>query len=103
MAPLVIKDKVIVGPAGGDYGVRGFLAAFDARTGREVWRFKTIPEPGEPGHESWAGDSWKTGGAPIWVTGSYDPELNLTYWGTGNPGPDWDGSKRPATTCTAIQ
>jgi alcohol dehydrogenase (cytochrome c) len=94
VAPLVIKDKVIVGPAGGDYGVRGFLAAFDARTGREVWRFKTIPEPGEPGHDSWAGDSWKTGGAPIWVTGSYDPELNLTYWGTGNPGPDWDGSKR---------
>ena len=94
VAPLVVKDKVIVGPAGGDYGVRGFLAAFDARTGKEVWRFKTIPEPGEPGNETWAGDSWKTGGAPIWVTGSYDPELNLTYWGTGNPGPDWDGTKR---------
>ena len=72
----------------------GFWQRSTPRTGKEVWRFKTIPEPGEPGNETWAGDSWKTGGAPIWVTGSYDPELNLTYWGTGNPGPDWDGTKR---------
>ena len=74
LAPLVVKDKVIVGPAGGEYGIRGFLAAFDAKTGKEVWRFNTIPGPGEPGHETWAGDSWKTGGGSIWVTGSYDPD-----------------------------
>jgi alcohol dehydrogenase (cytochrome c) len=94
VAPLVIKDKVIIGTAGGEYGVRGFLAAFDAKTGREAWRFYTIPGPGEKGNETWAGDSWKTGGGSIWVTGSYDPELNLTYWGVGNPGPDWNGDVR---------
>jgi alcohol dehydrogenase (cytochrome c) len=94
LAPLVVKDKVIIGTAGGEYGVRGFLAAFDARTGREAWRFYTIPGEGEPGNDTWAGDSWKTGGAPIWLTGSYDPESNLTYWGTGNPGPDWNGDNR---------
>jgi alcohol dehydrogenase (cytochrome c) len=94
-APLVVKDKVIVGPAGGELGIRGFLAAYDTKTGKEVWRFNIIPGPGEPGHESWGGDSWKHGGGSIWVTGSYDPELNLTYWGTGNPGPDWNPSMRP--------
>jgi alcohol dehydrogenase (cytochrome c) len=93
-APLVIKDKVIAGTAGGENGVRGFLAAWDVNTGKEVWRFNTVPGPGEPGHETWSGDSWIHGGAPIWVTGSYDPDLNLTYWGTGNPGPDWDGNGR---------
>ena len=93
-APLVIKDKVIVGTAGGEFGIRGFIAAFDAKTGKEVWRFHNIPEPGEPGHETWAGDSWKTGGGSVWVTGSYDPDLNLTYWGIGNPGPDWNGDNR---------
>jgi alcohol dehydrogenase (cytochrome c) len=93
-APLIVKDKVIVGTAGGELGIRGFLAALDAKTGKEVWRFKIIPEPGEPGHETWAGDSWKHGGGSIWVTGSYDPDLNLTYWGTGNPGPDWNPSVR---------
>src|SRR6185436_8860485 len=93
-APLVVKDKVIVGTAGGEYGIRGFLAAYDAKTGREVWRFNTIPGPGEPGHDSWAGDSWKRGGGPIWVTGSYDRDLNLTYWGVGNPGPDFNGDVR---------
>ena len=93
-APLVIKDKVIVGAAGGEFGIRGFLAAYDVRTGAELWRFHTIPGPGEPGHDSWSGDSWKTGGGSIWVTGSYDPDLNLTYWGTGNPGPDWNGDSR---------
>src|SRR6202040_2465986 len=75
-------------------GIRGFIAAYDVKTGKEVWRFYTIPEPGEPGGNSWAGDSWKHGGAPVWVTGSYDPDLNLTYWGIGNPGPDWNGDKR---------
>jgi alcohol dehydrogenase (cytochrome c) len=94
VAPLVIKDKVIIGTAGGEYGVRGFLAAFDAHSGKEVWRFHTIAGPGEPGRETWAGDSWKTGGGSIWVTGSYDPALNLTYWGVGNPGPDWNGDVR---------
>jgi alcohol dehydrogenase (cytochrome c) len=93
-APLVVKDKVIVGTAGGEFGIRGFIAAWDVKTGKEAWRFYTVPGTGEPGNETWSGDSWKTGGAPIWVTGSYDPELNLTYWGTGNPGPDWDGSAR---------
>jgi alcohol dehydrogenase (cytochrome c) len=94
LAPLVVKDKVIIGVAGGEYGIRGFIAAYDAKTGQESWKFSTVPGPGEPGHDTWAGDSWKTGGAPIWVTGSYDPDLNLTYWGTGNPGPDWNGDSR---------
>jgi alcohol dehydrogenase (cytochrome c) len=95
LAPLVVKDKVVVGVAGGEYGIRGFLAAYDAKTGNEVWRFYTIPGPGEPGHETWpAGDSWEHGGASVWVTGSFDPDLNLTYWGIGNPGPDWNPSQR---------
>src|SRR5262249_47834035 len=80
--------------AGAEYGIRGFIAAYDVRTGKEAWRFYTIPGPGEPGHETWAGDSWKTGGGSIWVTGSYDPELNLTYWGIGNPGPDYNTDNR---------
>ena len=95
LSPLVIKDKVIVGTAGGEYGIRGFIAAYDVRSGAELWRFYTIPGPGEPGHDTWEGDDWKTGGASIWVTGSYDPELNLTYWGTGNPSPDWNPAQRP--------
>ncbi len=95
LAPLVVKDKVVVGVAGGEYGIRGFLAAYDARTGKEAWRFYTIPAPGEPGHETWpADDSWRHGGGSIWLTGSFDPELNLTYWGIGNPGPDWNASQR---------
>ena len=79
---------------GGEFGVRGFIAAIDARTGKEAWRFNTIPGPGERGNETWAGNSWQTGGGSIWVTGSYDPDLNLTYWGVGNPGPDWNGDRR---------
>ena len=94
-APLAIDGKIIVGISGGEAGIRGFLDAYDAKTGKLAWRLWTIPGPGEPGHESWTGDSWKTGGAPTWVTGSYDPELNLVYWGTGNPGPDWNGDVRP--------
>ncbi len=93
-APLVVKDKVIVGTAGGEYGIRGFLAAYDVHTGKEAWRFNNIPGPGEKGHETWAGDSWKHGGASVWMTGSYDPQLNLTYWGIGNPGPDWNADLR---------
>ena len=95
MAPLVVKDKVILGPAGGEYGIRGFVAAFDARTGKEAWRFHTIPEPGESGHETWAEDAWQHGGGSIWLTGSYDPELNLIIQGVGNPGPDWNAKVRP--------
>jgi alcohol dehydrogenase (cytochrome c) len=100
VAPLVVKDKVITGVAGGEHGVRGFLAAFDVNTGKEVWRFYTVPGPGEPGYETWLGkdgkpnDSYLHGGAPIWVTGSYDPETNLTMWGTGNAGPDYNGDNR---------
>src|SRR5580658_7193754 len=100
VAPIVIHDKVIAGVAGGEHGIRGFLAAWDVKTGKEVWRFNTVPGPGEPGNDTWNGkdgkpnDSWKHGGAPIWVTGSYDPESNLTFWGTGNAGPDWDGDAR---------
>ena len=96
VSPLVVKDKVIIGVAGGEYGIRGFIAAYDAHTGEEAWRFYTIPGPGEPGHETWGGgDAWKTGGAAVWVTGSYDPDLNLTYWGVGNPGPDFNTAQRP--------
>jgi alcohol dehydrogenase (cytochrome c) len=95
MAPLIVKDKVIVGVGGGEYGIRGFVVAYDAETGEEAWKFYTIPGPGEPGHESWEGDDWEHGGAPVWITGSFDPELNLTYWGVGNPGPDWNAAQRP--------
>jgi alcohol dehydrogenase (cytochrome c) len=79
LAPLVVKDKVIVGVGGGEFGIRGFIASFDARSGKEAWRFYTIPGPGEPGHDTWKGDAWMNGGGSVWVTGSYDPALNLTY------------------------
>ncbi len=94
IAPLVVKDKVIVGVAGGEYGIRGFIDAYDAETGERAWRFYTIPAPGEPGNDTWAGDSWKTGGAGVWVNGAYDPEQNLLMYGIGNPGPDYYGSVR---------
>jgi alcohol dehydrogenase (cytochrome c) len=93
-APLIVKDKVIVGVAGGEFGIRGFIAAYDVKTGKEAWRFYTIPGAGEPGNQTWSGDSWKHGGASVWVTGSFDPDLNLTYWGIGNAGPDYDGDVR---------
>jgi alcohol dehydrogenase (cytochrome c) len=95
LAPLVVKDKLIVGVAGAEFGIRGFIAAYDARTGNEAWRFYTVPGPGEPGHETWQSGDWEHGGGSVWVTGSYDRELNLTYWGTGNPGPDWNPAQRP--------
>jgi alcohol dehydrogenase (cytochrome c) len=94
-APLVVKDKVIIGVGGGDWGIRGFIAAYDAKTGREAWRFDTVPAPGQPGAETWTGDTWKNGGGSVWLTGTYDPALNLTYWGTGNPGPDYNPAQRP--------
>jgi alcohol dehydrogenase (cytochrome c) len=105
MAPLVVKDKVIIGTAGGEQGIIGFIAAYQVATGKEVWRFNTIPGPGEPGNETWGNDSWKHGAGSLWVTGSYDPDLNLTYWGIGNPGPDWNPDKRPGDnlyTCSAV-
>ena len=87
LAPLVAKGKVMVGMSGGELGIRGFIQAFDAETGKSVWKTHTVPGPGEPGHDTWPGETWKTGAVSIWVTGSYDPQLNLTYWGTGNAGP----------------
>ena len=95
MAPLAVKDKILVGVGGGEYGIRGFVAAFDPASGKELWRFYTVPGPGERGHETWSGDAWKTGGGSVWLTPSYDPTLNLTYWGIGNPGPDWNAELRP--------
>jgi len=94
MAPLIADGKVMVGVSGGELGIRGFVAAYDAFSGEQAWKTYTIPAPGEPGSESWPGDSWQTGGVPVWITGSYDPELNLSYWGTGNGGP-WMGDTRP--------
>jgi alcohol dehydrogenase (cytochrome c) len=94
VAPLVVKDKVIVGIAGGENGIRGFVDAFDAATGKRAWRFYTIPGPDDPHFGTWESDSWKTGGGATWVTGSYDPDLNLIYWGVGNPGPDWNDDYR---------
>ncbi len=107
VSPLVVKDKVIVGVGGGEYGIRGFIAAFDVRTGKEMWKFYTVPGPGEAGHDTWEQcpppnsasycdpEAWKHGGGSVWVTGSYDPDLNLTYWGTGNVGPDYAHEQRP--------
>ena len=106
MSPLIIKDKVVVGVGGGELGIRGFIAAFEAASGKEAWRFNTIPGPGEPGHETWEAcppnprtycdpDAWKHGGGSVWMTGSYDPDLNLTFWGVGNAGPDWNPDQRP--------
>jgi alcohol dehydrogenase (cytochrome c) len=95
LAPLVADGKVMVGASGGEFGIRGFVAAFDVETGRPIWRTYTVPAPGEPGSETWPkGDHWKTGGGPVWVTGNYDPETNIAYWGTGNGGP-WMGDQRP--------
>jgi len=103
-APLVVKDKIIVGIAGAEYGVRGYLKAYDAETGKEVWTHYTVPGPGEPGNDTWPGETWKTGGGSTWVTGSYDPETNLLLWGTGNPGP-WNSDLRKGDnkgTCSLI-
>jgi alcohol dehydrogenase (cytochrome c) len=106
LAPLVVKDKVIIGVGGGEYGIRGFIAAYNVETGEEAWRFYTIPAPLEPGFETWEpcpesstsfcdAEAWKHGGGSVWITGSYDPKRNLTYWGVGNVGPDYNGEQRP--------
>jgi alcohol dehydrogenase (cytochrome c) len=95
LSPLVVGDRVMVGTSGGELGVRGFVAAYDAETGKEAWRTYTVPAPGEPGSETWPqGDQWKTGGGSIWVSANYDPDSNLAFWGTGNGGP-WVGDQRP--------
>lgn len=94
VAPLAVKNEVIVGISGGEYGVRGFIDAYDAASGKRLWRFNTVPGPSEPGHKTWKGDSWKTGGVPAWITGTYDRELNLLYWPTGNPSPSNYGGER---------
>jgi alcohol dehydrogenase (cytochrome c) len=95
LAPLVADGKVMVGVSGGELGIRGFVAAYDPETGRQLWKTYAVPAPGEPGSETWPpGDQWKTGGGSVWVTGTYDPRSNLTFWGTGNGGP-WMGDQRP--------
>jgi len=94
-APLIANESVVVGVAGGEFGTRGFLAAYDAKTGRQQWRFNTIPGPGEFGHDTWKNDAWRTGGGPTWNTGSYDPSLDIIYWGVGNPTPGFLGDVRP--------
>ncbi|TMJ49261.1 MAG: PQQ-dependent dehydrogenase, methanol/ethanol family, partial [Alphaproteobacteria bacterium] len=95
LAPLVADGKVMVGVSGGELGVRGFVAAFDAETGKPAWTAYAVPAPGEPGSETWpTGDQWKTGGGSVWITGAYDPETNLSFWGTGNAAP-WMGDQRP--------
>ncbi|MFL5047790.1 MAG: PQQ-binding-like beta-propeller repeat protein, partial [Xanthobacteraceae bacterium] len=96
LAPLIVDGKVILGASGGELGVRGFVAAVDAETGKQLWKTYTIPGPGEPGSETWpaGGDHYKRGGGAVWITGTYDPETNLTFWGTGNAAP-WFGDQRP--------
>jgi len=90
LAPLIVRGKVMVGSSGGELAIRGFIQAFDARTGDTLWRTYTVPEPGQPGSETWSGDDWKTGGGSVWIQGTYDPDLNLTFWGVGNAAP-WAG------------
>jgi len=94
LAPLAVKNLVILGISGGEYGIRGFIDAYDADTGQRKWRFYTVPGPGEPGHETWEKDSWKIGGAPAWITGTYDPVTNQLFWPTGNPSPSNRGEGR---------
>lgn len=104
-APLIVGDRVVTGMAGGDFGIRGFVAAYSAKDGTLLWKFYTVPGPGEPGHDTWVGDAWKHGGASTWTTGSYDPQLDLIYWGTGNPAPVYDitpRSKGSLYSCSVV-
>jgi alcohol dehydrogenase (cytochrome c) len=104
-ATLLVNGLVVVGVSGGEYGIRGFLAAYDAKTGQLRWKFNTIPAPGEFGHNTWQNDAWRTGGGPTWITGSYDPALDLLFWGVGNPSPGLNGDVRPGDnlfTCSVI-
>lgn len=93
-APLIVKDKVIIAVAGAESGIRGFVAAYSAETGEQAWKFNTVPGPGEPGNDTWPPNTWQRGGGSSWMTGSYDPDLNLIFWGIGNPWPDWDPESR---------
>ena len=93
-APLVVGNLVISGLAGGDEGARGFVGAYDQTTGKEVWRFWTVPKPGEPGSETWKGKNTEHRSGATWMTGTYDSQLDLVYWAAGNPGPDYDGDDR---------
>jgi|HubBroStandDraft_1064217.scaffolds.fasta_scaffold04312_6 alcohol dehydrogenase (cytochrome c) len=93
-APLAVKGLIVIGVSGGEYGVRGFIDAYNASTGERKWRFYTVPGPGEPGHDTWEGDSWKVGGAPAWNTGTYDAVTNQIFWPTGNPAPSNRGEGR---------
>jgi alcohol dehydrogenase (cytochrome c) len=105
LAPLALDGKIIVGVSGAEAGVRAFIDAYDAADGKRLWRTYTVPAPGEPGSETWGGDSWETGGGSTWLTGSFDPDLNLLYWTTGNPAPDWNGDLRPGDnlyTCSLL-
>ena len=104
-APLLVKNKVVVGIAGAEFGTRGFIDAYDANTGDRIWRFYTVAAKGEPGGNTWDGDAWQRGGGSSWITGTYDPDLNLIYWGTGNPGPGLDGDVRAGDnlyTCSLV-
>ena len=110
-APLVVKDKVIIGISGAEYGIRGFIDAYDAKTGKRLWRFYTVPGPDDKSEHaqkalaSWEGKSWLTGGGSAWVTGTYDPKLNTLYWGVGNPSPDFNGDVRKGDnlyTCSIL-
>ena len=105
LAPLALDGKIVVGVSGAETGIRGFVDAYDPKSGKRLWRTHTIPAPGEPGSETWGGDSWKTGGGSTWLTGSFDPALNLLYWMTGNAGPDYNGDDRPGDnlyTCSVL-
>jgi alcohol dehydrogenase (cytochrome c) len=94
LEPLVVNGKVLIGGSGGEYGVRGYVAAYDADSGKELWRTYTVPEPSQPGGNTWQGEAWKTGGGSAWITGNYDPKRNIVYWGTGNAAP-WPGDQHP--------
>ena len=105
LAPLALDGKIIVGVSGAETGIRGFVDAYDPKTGSRLWRTFTVPAHGEAGSETWGQDSWKTGGGSTWLTGSFDPDLNLLYWGTGNPAPDWNGDERQGDnlyTCSVL-
>jgi len=104
-APLTLNNKIIVGIAGGEFGIRGFIDAYDPATGKRLWRFDTIPGPGEFGHDTWSDDSWKHGSGAAWLTGSYDPERDVLYWTVGNPGPNMNGEVRQGDnlfTCSVL-
>lgn len=105
LAPLALRDRIIVGVSGAEAGVRAFVDAYDPATGERLWRSYTVPAPGEPGSDTWGGESWRTGGGSTWLTGSYDPDLDTLYWTTGNPAPDWNGDLRPGDnlfTCALL-